>query len=317
MTSLWRRRAADAWRRLDAAGIATRHGRLVVREPRAVRAVPLWPFSQVLHATVAVGAHHREARHKVAGVRAALESYRRGEAYAERPSVRRRYYDDNAWIAVALLASGDPVSRLDARRVLDWVRSGADEATGGIGVRWGEGGAAHHACSTGSAGLAAALLSDDDANLLAFAEGCASWLLGLRDSDGLLADNRSADGRVDPAVFTYNQGLLIGLLTVLGRLDEATAHAERTVREFDRDRLWAHAPAFNGVLVRELMRLHAERPDDRWTAYAQDYLDRVWHEAPDPTTGLFVSGAIGRYDRGVLLDHAGLVVAMSALADVI
>jgi hypothetical protein len=308
--ALWRARSASAWDALVQAAVVRRRGRVVVREPHGWRAVPLWPFSQVLHAAALVGAAEGP------DMLDSLETYRRGTAYAERPGTRRRYYDDNAWIALALLAHGDPGG---AARVLDMLREGCVPLpSGAVGVRWVEGGDALHACSTGSTGLVALRLveqrrEDDASELVALAEGCAAFLEELLDGDGLVADHLRPDGTVDPGVFSYNQGLLIGLLTGLGRVDDAVALADRVRAAFDPDRLWRHAPAFDAILVRELLVLDAVRPGAGLRAWCAAYLARVVDEARDPGTGLFTAGGIGRYDDGVVLDHAALTGALAAL----
>jgi hypothetical protein len=309
--TLWASRAASAWEALVRASVARRRGGLVVREPHGWRAVPLWPFSQVLHAAALVGAP------EAPGLRDALETYRRGAAYAERPGNRRRYYDDNAWIALALLAHDEPEG---AARILDMLREGAVTLpSGAVGVRWVEGGDALHACSTGSTGLVALRLveharEEDRPGLVQLAERTTAFLEELLDADGLVADHLRADGSVDPGVYTYNQGLLVGLLTGLGRTDDAVALADRARAAFDPDRLWRHPPAFDAILVRELLVLDALRPDAGLRPWCAGYLDRVVHEARDPATGLLTGGGIGRYDDGTVLDHAALTGAMAALA---
>ena len=85
----WRDRAVEAWRSLDAVGIASTRSGLVVREAGRRRREPLWPFSQVLHATVAVAAYDDDAQARLDGLWSALEDYRRGDGYAERPEVGR------------------------------------------------------------------------------------------------------------------------------------------------------------------------------------------------------------------------------------
>jgi hypothetical protein len=148
---------------------------------------------------------------------------------------------------------------------------------------------------------------------LELGRGCATFLEQLVDADGLVTDHRRPDGSTDPAVYTYNQGLLIGLLTELGRLDDALALAARVRSAFDADRLWTHPPAFDAILVRELLRLDRARPEAGLRAWCAAYLDRVWSQARDPATGLFTGGGIGHYDRGRVLDHAALTGAMAGL----
>ncbi|HET7900288.1 MAG TPA: hypothetical protein VFL59_03810, partial [Candidatus Nanopelagicales bacterium] len=300
----WRSRAVEAWRSLDAAGIRPTRSGLAVREPGRRRREPLWPFSQVLHATVAVAPYDAAARDRLPGLWSALEDYRRGEGYAERPRMRTRYYDDDAWVALAALDAGD---RALAARVLEFLRTGVRD---GGGVLWVEGGATLNACSTGATGLVAARLHGPDDPV---AHGAADFLLRLRDGDGLVADHVRADGSVDGRVFAYNQGLLVALLHAVGRTDEALDHARRTAAAFDRDRLWSHPAVFVGILLREVVVLLRDRPDTDLSAYVDDYLDRVWHESRT-ASGLLVGGGIGRYDSGTLLDHAGLVTALAALA---
>lgn len=305
----WRGRAVRAWHDLDAAGIRSTRSGLVVRQPGRRRREPLWPFSQVLHATGAVSAYDDVARSRLAGLWEALEDYRRGDGYAERPRLTTRYYDDDAWIALAALADGSEARRDLAARVLRFLRTGVRDDGG---VLWVEGGATRNACSTGGVGLVAARLPDEPGSR-EIALGALDFLLRLRDDDGLVADHVRADGSVDPRVFTYNQGLLVGLLHELGRTDEALDHARRTAAAFEVERLWLHPPAFTGVLVRELVPVLRERPDPALSAYVEAYLQRALDHARDPRTGLLVAGGIGRYDDGVLLDHAGLVAAMAAL----
>lgn len=309
-STAWRDRALEAWHALDRAGIASTRSGLVVREKGRRRREPLWPFSQVLHATVAVSAYDDVARERLAGMWRALEDYRRGDGYAERPRLRTRYYDDDAWIALAALADGSPERHDLAVRVLRFLRTGIRDDGG---VLWVEGGSTYNACSTGGVGLVAVRLLDEPGSR-EIAEGAVGFLLRLREDDGLVADHVRADGSVDPRVFTYNQGLLVGLLHELGRTDEALDHARRTAAAFDVRRLWEHAAVFDAVLVRELVPVLRARPDQALWSYVEDYLDRAWHQARGAADGLLVAGGIGRYDSGRLLDHAGLVTAMAALA---
>lgn len=254
---------------------------------------------------------------------ATLEGYRGGDAYAERPGNRTRYYDDNAWIALAAIDLDDRKGgpwRDTAARVLGFLREGEREVQSDqTGVLWVEGGRSLNACSTGSTGLVALRLacdasSSDRAKLVEFAERCLRFLTGtLRGADALVCDHRDEHGNVDPAEFTYNQGLAIGLhvgLADLGHVSElrlAQELAGRTLDAFEGERLWTHPPAFNAILFRELLALYAVDGDRRWPSAVDAYMDRVWLEARDPETGLFTAGGIGRYDSDVALDQAGLV----------
>ena len=317
-SELWLHRAQLSWEALDRVGLRRRSGRVTVKEPGGVRAVPLWPFSQVLHTAIALSSAQVVQRGVAHDVLTALESYRSGEAYAERPTNNRRYYDDNAWVALATIDYDTQQSLDTARRILTFLHQGSDELVDGvIGVRWVEKGLNHHACSTGSTGLAAARLANrgviDREEGMSFARGCAAFLRRLEDADGLVRDHQRPDGGIDGAIYTYNQGLTVGLLVEIGQIDEAAALASRTMKAFHDERLWKHAPVFNSIFMRELMRLHSVWPDRQYLEYCASYLERVWNEARNPSTWILRGGGIGTYDKDVLLDHAGLVHAMFAL----
>jgi hypothetical protein len=286
-----------------------RHGGVRVVEPRALRAVPLWPFSQVLHATAAAAGLDPGAVRTYDHLVDALASYASGPAYAERPSATQRYYDDNAWVALAMLRRGRARETADVRRILGYLREGTVSLPDGSqGVRWVEGGEPLHACSTGATGLVAAALGDTG-----LAEGCARFLVGLADERGLVHDHRRADGSTDASHHVYNQGLAIGLLVAVDRVPDAQRLAAAAVAAYDLEALWGEPAAFVGILLRELVALHRADGDPRWTAYASAYLERAWSHARDGRTGLMSAGSIARYDRGVVLDHAALVTAMAAL----
>jgi hypothetical protein len=153
---------------------------------------------------------------------------------------------------------------------------------------------------------------------VAFATRCASFLLGpLRLPSGLVADNRR-HGRVDPTVWSYNQGLAIGLLTLLHNRgvepswDRARDLADACVTHLRADdRLWGQPPCFVGVLGRMLLLLHAHDGDPRWVDVVDDYLDRVW--ARTSTDG-FTGSGLGAYDRERTLDLAGLTTLQALRA---
>ena len=144
---------------------------------------------------------------------------------------------------------------------------------GSVGVRWVEGGEALHACSTGSTGLLALRLADaveadavERAALLALAAGCMTFLEGLLDLDGLVADH-AAGRQCRPRGLHLQPGAAHrGAGWLRSRRGGAHARAARAGR-LRPGRLWAHAPAFNAILVRELLRLdalHTARGSRAW-----------------------------------------------------
>ena len=321
MSSRFDSRAREGWIALRQC-LRTRSDRVIVHEPRRLGSVALWPFSQVWHTATILGSHDPVAAADLVRLTSTLETFRRGAAYSERPSNSRRYYDDNAWIALAALESRDAnYGRATAERLLDFLLEGTrDFGTHRLGVGWVEGGSTHNACSTGSTGLVAARLANLSAgrkadDLRHTAYGCMKFLTDLlTSSQGLICDHLRPDGTVDAALYSYNQGLAIGLLVTLDDIPAACDLADRAIAEFSGERLWTHPPAFNAILVRELLTLDQRAPDPRWRRFTDAYLDRVWDEARNPSSGLFDSGGIGHYDQGRVLDHAALVGALALRA---
>ncbi|MCA9796391.1 MAG: glycosyl hydrolase, partial [Candidatus Eremiobacteraeota bacterium] len=137
----------------------------------------------------------------------------------------------------------------------------------------------------------------------------------LRGPYGLYADNLNLEsGRVDPTVWSYNQGTPVGAhllwYQVTGdpvHLEKARQTATAALEHFGPDGLWQQPPAFNAVFFRNLMQL-----DDPAAKQALDgYLDRVWSQVLDPATGLFdrAGNGLGSYEgHGQLstIDQAGL-----------
>lgn len=276
----------------------------------------MWPFGQALAAAVDLGRLTGDDGESARWVNG-LSWYARGDAYAPAPRQRRRYFDDNAWIGLTLVQryrqTGRDADREDARRVFAFVRSGADPDGG---VRWVEGRRSRNACATAPAAeLALRLhLEDPDMATLSFARGSMDWLeRTLMLTSGLVADHED-EGRVDPTVWSYNQGSALGAWALLARATREPQALERAGRlaaaSLDRFRdhvLWSHPPGFNAIWFRNLLALHAAQPVPGLLDRLDGYLERVWDEARDAGTGLFTAGGIGSYDGSPAIDHAGLV----------
>ena len=193
-------------------------GRVLLLDRPDGRPATLWPYSQVLHAAVLV-AHLRGSAEPVLSFADGLRPYRLGSAFQPTRSrvPSRRYVDDNAWVGLAasqlalLSRSGRP-GAATALRLLGW--TSRHQVPSG-GVRWREGSRGLHACSTGAVGVLALRAPHAPPQALEVARRCADFLLGpLRRPDGLVGDHVGAGG-LDPTVWSYNQGLAVGLLTLL------------------------------------------------------------------------------------------------------
>lgn len=277
-----------------------------------------------------------------------LEGYRQGPAYSavRRPHAARRivgdisrgprYVDDNAWIALALeqralLAPSASGADGTPEPLLRWLL--AAQAPNG-GVAWREGPTGLHACSTGATGLAAAraFLRTRDRTLLDAAARAADFLHDVltvrdetvrketvRDERGhdLVADNIDAAGRIETTLWTYNQGLAVGLDVMLhhagrsGALRRAEHLAAAVLRWADRETLWSQPPCFNAVLMRNLRLLHDASPDVALAAFIDDYTDRVLDHV---TSGSHDGLRRGAYPGSRVIDRAGDVQVLALAA---
>jgi hypothetical protein len=124
-----------------------------------------------------------------------------------------------------------------------------------------------------------------------------SWVIDARQ-------NPTRTGNVNEWMFNYNQGFVLGTDVLLFRithdrkhLEHATALAKASLDYWSRERLWKEAAPFNAYFFRNLLVLDHYAPDPRYRQYFAAYLDRVWQEGRDPTTGLLTAGGVGLYTK--------------------
>jgi len=314
-----------------------RAGRVKLREGtgRFSPVAALWPLSQVIAAGLHVGRLTGDATVSSA-LFAVLEQHRvrRGDGYLPFPGQGPLYFDDNAWVGLdqvqaALLWGGATEASNafadQARRTLEVVAAGQVRAGG---VRWREApDSPVNTCATAPAiqlALRLALIDEGPgrAGLRAFAASADDALSRqLRRDDHLYADHVERDGRVDHALWAYNQGTPVGADVLWwrlegdeARLDRAAATAAASLRHFDTPTLWAHPPVFVAIWFRNLLALHAVREVPELMGALDRYLAAVWEHGRDPTTGAFDRGGIGRYDNGGSIDHAGIVQLLALRA---
>lgn len=137
------------------------------------------------------------------------------------PKPLDRYYDDNAWMALALVETYEV---LGDRKYLDRAKAALDFSLQGAakdgGITWRESDrASRNTCScapTAFACLAVARHTNDTA-LVEKAKDIVAWTRGhLEDpADGLYWDNLSNTGKVDKTKWTYNTALMIRAVKAL------------------------------------------------------------------------------------------------------
>lgn len=274
-------------------------------------AAHLWPFSQALIATILIAAIEDELTPPFAGKDAIdahlaeLERYWQGDglppAYSSDVAGSRlggdRYYDDNAWVGLALvlLERVRPGwSRLDrAMATYEFGIRGWDERDGGIfWVEQGRGlGRRNHdrnlvstapiaqlGLHLGELGHLGALSRQEQyANAPLGPEQMYAWVLATLDESrgagergtGLFWDKVYGDGSIDRMQWSYNQGTMVGLNVALAcapavaRADYL-GRAEAIARKaLSRLALSSQPPAFNAIFFRNLLTLHAASSDAR------------------------------------------------------
>jgi hypothetical protein len=338
-------------------GLYRRDGKL--RPPGST--AHLWPFSQALVATLALtgigdeltGLGHTSA---IDEALAQLERYwdpsSDPPAYASDVRGTRiggdRYYDDNAWIGLALVqlermrpGSGylDRAEELFRFAVSGWDQRQVPSPGGVFWVEQGRGaGVKNHDRNTVSTAPNAELglhLRELRGRTAAEqgavgADQMYEWVLttldASRDTDaagtGLFWDKVRGDGTLDKTLWSYNQGSMVGANVLLARvheeqrdmyLDRAEAIARKALTHFQEEGYDQQPPAFNAIFFRNLLLLHPVARDAKLQADIIDrlrsYTDEVWRRARD------------RHDRfhlghgGVtLLNQSALVQLLALLA---
>ena len=127
-----------------------------------------------------------------------------------------RYYDDNAWMVMALVESyevtGNGKWLKRAQQSLDYVLSGEDDRLGG-GIYWKEREkTSKNTCSNGPAAAACLAVFEHirDRKLLDKAKSIYDWTKShLLAPNGLYWDNINLNGRIDKTQWSYNSALML------------------------------------------------------------------------------------------------------------
>jgi hypothetical protein len=324
-------------------------------------AAHVWPFARAMVATLDLagigagltGDFDFDADAEIADRLRALERYYApdGEypAYDSDPIGTRfggdRYYDDNAWIGLALIelerlrpGSG----HLDRARELFHFAVGGWDGRPDVpcpgGVFWVEQGRGvgkknhdrntvsnapnaelglHLAELTGAPVAAPGAIGPDDMY---------EWVNGTLDASGgsatgLFWDKIRGEGTIDETLWSYNQGSMVGANVLLARrggdsapgyLARAEAIARKALRHYAGDRLERHVPSFNAIFFRNLLLLHAATGDaslrEEIIAAMRGYADWAWRERRDDADRFHLS------DQDGLLDQSAMVQVLALLA---
>lgn len=246
-----------------------------------------------------------------------------------------RYYDDNAWIVLALVeafeTSQDQQYLDDASKTLEFVLSGEDDTLGG-GIYWRENEKeSKNTCSSAPATVGALRLYQHTQRQedLATSRRLYAWTcLHLQDEeDGLFWDNIALDGRVDRRKFSYNSALMIRancLLYEITKEAKYLAEAQRIAAAAQSQWVDSKTGAmkdtgkFAHMLLEAFLAVHQQDGNPQWLQLATRIAAYVRNELRDPN-GRYSS----HWDRPPtealrsfqLIDQASAARAFVAVAD--
>ena len=292
------------------------------------RAAQAWPYSQALWATIDVSRLTGSSADLAARLRG-LADYDTGAGYApifgSRGSI---FYDDNLWIALALLDVADhggPADVVSVQALFHLVAGAWDTDTthpcpGGVFWTATPANRDRNAVTTANAALLAIELYErtGKASYLSWARRAYAWTERcLGTSSGLVRDHIDLGGRIDPTTWSYNQGAMIATAVHLYEathedtyLAQAQRLADAALAEIG-DPIHSGEPAvFLAIFYRDLLELtdaDPSRSQDR--AALQTFADEAWSQARNPKTDLFDFGG-----PATLLDQAAMVQVYAELA---
>jgi hypothetical protein len=277
----------------------------------------LWPFSQALAATVSMAniphtgvSFTHEIHALMVGLRSYLDTNNSGAAEGIFTSTLAafdgtvappagpggaKYYDDNDWVGIELARlyriRPDPAILATAEAILafemeGWQSSPELGCPGGIPFSNSAENTDRNTVTTAPAAELAVQLYRITHNTayLQFAETAYEWVRGcLLRPNQLYADHVNRRGIVEPALWSYNQGTMIGAGTLLyqatgnaGYLYEARQTAKAALAYFTPQRLAAENPFFPSVYFRNIMYLDSVTRDPPGGKLAQAYVDYAW-----------------------------------------
>jgi Glycosyl hydrolase family 76 len=291
----------------------------------------LWPFSQAFAVTVSMThvpriplSLTRELKARLVGLGSYLDRDNSGAPEGLYTSTLAafdgtvappagpggtKYYDDNDWIGIELARAyeltHDPSVLADAQAVMAFEMAGWDTnpehaCPGGIPFSNAAENNDRNTVTTAPAAELGAQLYRITGNVqyLQFAVKAYEWVRRcLFAPSGLYADHISPKGVVEPMLWSYNQGSMIGAGALLyratgnsGYLYDARQAARAALAYFTPERLGSEIPFFPSVYFRNVMYLDSITHDPPGKKLAQAYVDYAWQHLR-LRNNLFVAGS--------------------------
>jgi Glycosyl hydrolase family 76 len=316
----------------------------------------LWPFSQALAANVSLAYIPGESKaqaHELQVRMFGLEKYFEAPpaSSASEPSNAPQlpsfagsvvaplgpggasYFDDNEWVGIELMR----MYELDheafalglAKQIMAFVMAGWETTKpggqplpcpGGVPFSNSPENSSRNAVTDGPAAELGVQLyrATHEPQYLQFAERAYTWVRQcLLNGEGLYADHIQNSGEVEPMVWSYNQGSMIGagalLYQVTGNgeyLLEARYTAQAAQAHFGLEKLELENPFFVSVYYRNLLYLDSIVHDASGPRVVQEYVNYAWQNLR-LENDLFVSGSPS---TSTLLGQAAMVQLYALLS---
>jgi hypothetical protein len=291
----------------------------------------LWPFSQAFAATVSMAfvphlgvSLSRELESRLTGLNSYLDTDNSGASEGTYTSTLAafdgtvvpptgpggtKYYDDNDWIGIemvrlyqltrnaALLGSAEGIMAFE---MAGWQERPGLACEGGIPFSNDASNGERNTVTTAPAAQLGALLYRYTHNVayLQFAEKAYAWVRTcLQQPANLYADHIGRRGVVEPALWSYNQGSMIGAGTLLYQftgnpayLYQARQTATASLAYFTNEKLGSEIPFFVSVYFRNLLYLDSVTHDPPGQSIAQNYVNYAWQHLR-LSNNMFVSGS--------------------------
>ncbi len=277
----------------------------------------LWPFSQALAATVSLAniphlgvslTHQLKAR--LTGLRAYLDVNNSGAAEGTYTSTLAafdgtvappagpggtKYYDDNDWVGIELMrlyklthdaSALGSAEGIMAFEMAGWQTSPELGCPGGIPFSNAAENTDRNTVTTAPAVELALQLykATRTAQYLQFAQMAYQWVRScLLQPSGMYADHVNRRGVVEPMLWSYNQGTMVGagalLYQVTGNAEylfQARQTAQAAAAYFTPELLSLENPFFPSVYFRNVMYLDSITHDPPGKTQAQAYVNDAW-----------------------------------------
>jgi len=290
----------------------------------------LWPLCALIQCAEEMEAIDPATKKVVPVMKSILQYYDKTApapgyaSYVTRLGGGDRFYDDNQWIAIALMDAYQKKPVADyltwSKEIYRFMMTGYDTVSGG-GLYWKEKDiTTKNTCSNGPGIVLALQLyqSTGTKSYLDTALQLYHWVNKyLRTPNAVYWDNvqTTKKNKIDSAIYSYNTGIMIQANTKLYTitkqqkyLAEAKLLAEGSYRHFFKEGVFRSSYWFNAVLLRGYEELYALDKDTVYIKAMQQYADNVWKQERDS------NNLLGKKRVKHLLDQGGMLEIYLRLA---